>query len=118
MINDAVENPMPPQVVELASGFPVGIGSAGCTCGALTGGVMALGLAFGRIEPGRDNANILRLSKDIHDWFKERYESTCCRVLVKKVKFDDDDHINQCTRITGAVAEFVAHLIERESECA
>jgi len=28
-------------VIKLASGFPVGIGGSGCTCGAISGGVMA-----------------------------------------------------------------------------
>ncbi|MCE5190569.1 MAG: C-GCAxxG-C-C family protein [Actinomycetia bacterium] len=35
---------MPPEAIKLASGFPVGIGTGGCTCGALSGGVMVLGL--------------------------------------------------------------------------
>lgn len=118
VINDIVENPLPPQVVKLASGFPVGIGAAGCSCGALTGGVMALGLAYGRTEPGEDNAKILRLSKELHDWFIEKYGSTCCRVLVKKVEFGGAAHMDQCTGITGAVAEFVAHQIEKEGSSA
>ena len=32
----------------MASGFPVGIGGSGCTCGAIAGGIMALGMVFGR----------------------------------------------------------------------
>ena len=36
------------EVVALASGFPVGMGKAGCTCGAVVGSQMALGLIFGR----------------------------------------------------------------------
>ena len=111
VINDALGGPMPPHVAKLASGFPVGIGCAGCTCGALTGGVMALGLACGRSEPGTDNAKILALSKELHDWFKKEYGSTCCRVLVKNVKFGETDHVEQCTSITGSVAECVAELI-------
>ena len=43
VINDYLNNPMPKEAVCLASGFPVGMGTAGCTCGALAGGVMALG---------------------------------------------------------------------------
>lgn len=114
VINDMIGRPMSSEIVKLASGFPVGIGSAGCTCGALTGGVMALGLAFGRSEPGKDNSKVLEVSKKLHDWFKETYGSTCCRVLVKNVKFGESEHIAQCAEITGAVAEFVAAIIEKE----
>lgn len=38
----------PDNVIAMASGFPVGMGGSGCTCGALVGGIMALGLFFGR----------------------------------------------------------------------
>lgn len=40
-------------VIKMASGFPVGMGGMGCTCGALTGGVMAIGLVYGRSQ-GKD----------------------------------------------------------------
>lgn len=36
------------EVIALASGFPVGMGNAGCTCGAVVGAQMSLGLIFGR----------------------------------------------------------------------
>ena len=40
--NEYLGHPVPDEMVNLASGFPVGMGMAGCTCGALAGGVMAL----------------------------------------------------------------------------
>lgn len=112
VVNDMLGRPLPPECVKMASGFPVGIGSSGCTCGALTGGVMALGLAFGRTDPGDENAAILKLSGELHDWFKTTFGSTCCRILVKKVEFGSVEHIKQCTHITGSVAEYVSNLIE------
>ena len=36
----------PEEIIRLASGFPLGIGGAGCSCGAVTGGVMATVLGF------------------------------------------------------------------------
>ena len=39
---------IPDFVIAMSSGFPVGMGGAGCTCGAVAGGQMALGLIFGR----------------------------------------------------------------------
>ena len=113
VINDMLSRPLPPECVKMASGFPVGIGSSGCACGALTGGVMALGLAFGRTIPGDENTTILKLSAELHDWFKTTFGSACCRVLIKKVEFGGKEHIEQCTRITGLVAEYVANTIEK-----
>ena len=51
-VNAILGNPLPSEIVKLASGFTGGIGRSGSVCGALTGGVMALGLAFGRTNPG------------------------------------------------------------------
>ena len=42
-INGTLGNPFPAGIVRLASGFGGGIGNGGYVCGALTGGVMALG---------------------------------------------------------------------------
>lgn len=40
VINDHLGRPLPRETVKIASGFPVGMGTAGCACGALTGGIM------------------------------------------------------------------------------
>jgi C_GCAxxG_C_C family probable redox protein len=50
-INDAFGLNYPDRVIKLAFGFPIGIGGAGCACGAVTGGVMAIGVVFGRDQP-------------------------------------------------------------------
>lgn len=102
-------------VIALASGFPVGIGRSGCTCGAVTGGVMALGMVFGRTQPKDERVNkALVLSKELHDHFRSNHKSLCCRVLTKGLTLGTPEHKNQCVAFTGEVAEFVARLIARE----
>ena len=102
-------------VIALASGFPVGIGRSGCTCGAVTGGVMALGMVFGRTQPKDERVNkALVLSKELHDHFRSNHKSLCCRVLTKGLTLGTPEHKNQCVAFTGEVAEFVARLIVRE----
>src|SRR5512138_4013232 len=56
--NEFLGRPVPDEMVRLASGFPVGIGMAGCVCGALSGGVMALGLKYGRATAGAPTAGM------------------------------------------------------------
>lgn len=41
-------------IPKIATGFGAGIGGRGTVCGALSGGVMALGLKFGRKDPVRE----------------------------------------------------------------
>ncbi len=110
-VNKVLECGMPEEYVRLTSGFPVGMGGAGCSCGALTGGQTALGLVYGRTKPGGNNKKIMKLSQELHNKFKEKYKSTCCRVLVKDYKFGSKEHIERCTRVTGDVCQMVMELI-------
>ena len=38
--------------IAMSTGFPWGLGGAGCLCGAVAGGTMCLGYVFGRRTPG------------------------------------------------------------------
>lgn len=114
-IKDEFNMPVPDDVIAMASGFPVGMGGSGCTCGALVGGIMALGLFFGRTEPGDAKVKkAMELAKELHDNFKERHRSTCCRVLTKGMELGSPEHMAQCISFTGEVAEETARIIVRE----
>ena len=39
--------------IAMSTGFPWGLGGAGCLCGAVAGGAMCLGYVFGRNAPER-----------------------------------------------------------------
>lgn len=112
--NEAMDEPMPPEIVRLASGFPVGmgaLGTGGCTCGALSGGVMVLGLVYGRSMPGEEATLVLDKAKELHDWFKAEKRSTCCRALIAGLEFGSPEHIDQCVAFTGDVAEHLALML-------
>lgn len=111
VVNDFLDNPMPREAVCLASGFPVGMGMAGCSCGALTGGVMALGLKFGRKGPREENPGMFAAAKKLHDDFKEKFGSTCCRALIKDFEFGSPKHLEHCIKVTGAATEMVLRQI-------
>lgn len=99
-------------VIAITSGFPVGIGGAGCTCGALTGGVMALGLFFGRTEPkDRKVKKCMKLSKTLHTYFRDRHGVVCCHVLTKGRRLGFTRHMEQCVSFTGEIAEETARMI-------
>ena len=50
VIIDHFKVDVPREVIGMASGMSVGVGKSGCICGALNGGVLALGMLFGRSE--------------------------------------------------------------------
>lgn len=108
---------VPELVISMASGFPVGIGRSKCVCGAVSGGVMALGMLFGRTQPGDPKVEKnLALAGELHDYFKEANgkNSLCCRVLTREFDMSKGEHKAQCIAFTGLVAEKVAQIIIRE----
>lgn len=118
-IRSNFELDIPEEVIAMASGFPVGLGRAKCLCGAVSGGVMALGIFFGRTKQGDPKVEKnLAVSKELHDWFKENNgkNSLCCRVLTKEFDMSRGEHKEQCIRYTGLVAGKVAQIIIRELE--
>ena len=107
----------PEEVIAMASGMPVGIGKSGCICGALNGGVMALGCFFGRTKQGDPKVNKnIEVAHELHDWFKvaSGKNATCCRILTKEFDKGKGEHKEQCIRYTGLVAGKVAEIIVRE----
>jgi C_GCAxxG_C_C family probable redox protein len=115
-INDGFSLGYPESVIRLASGFPIGIGGAGCSCGAVTGGVMALGMVFGRDQPGDPRIDrCLGLCRELHTLFARRHGCLCCRTLTRGMKLKSPEHMEQCIAFTGEVAEEVAKIILRET---
>jgi len=112
VINKHLGYPVPEEAVRIASGFPIGIGKTGCVCGALSGGVMALGLKFGRSAPGGQAPKILEASGKLAERFKNRFVHTCCREITKAVQFASQDRREKCIAITGAVVVDVLELLE------
>lgn len=115
-IKDEFRLPVSDDIIAAASGFPVGMGGAGCTCGAISGGIMAIGLFFGRTKSKDEKVDkAMALSKELHDLFKSRHNNLCCRALTKGMDLGSPEHMEQCISFTGEVAEETARIIVRES---
>ncbi len=112
--NEYLGHPVPDEMVRLASGFPVGMGTAGCACGALTGGVMALGIKYGRSAAGAPTPGMFEAARELHDRFKRRRRVTCCRILIQDFDFGSPEYIQQCITITGEVTADVIELLSAD----
>jgi C_GCAxxG_C_C family probable redox protein len=86
-------------VVRLAAGFGGGSG-AGCICGAVAGGTMALGLVM-----AGDKKAVAAMTLELHAWFEREYGATCCKILTAKGK-------KGCVNFTASVAGKVAELLQ------
>jgi len=97
--------------IALAAPFSDGMGGSGCTCGALSGGVMSLGLCLGNGGARGKRERARRFSKELHARFTGRSRSACCRVLCRDVWKEPKRHFSQCVAITGTTARMTARLI-------
>lgn len=117
-LNEAFEGPLTPEeAICLGSPFCVGMGGAGCACGALTGAIAAVGLFAGKKRIGENGAPIRNCAHQIHDSFRNEFGATCCRVLTKKVKNDKKAHFAQCTKLTGYATALAATHIIAQNTC-
>jgi len=91
---------VPVAVVGSVSGFGGGSG-AGCICGAVSAGTVALGLVL------HDKKATTHLTKELHTWFKEKYGVTCCKIIRQ-------NHKGACPVLTGEVAGKVAEMLGRK----
>lgn len=115
-----LELDVPEEIVRMSSGMAVGVGKSGCLCGALNGGVMALGLLFGRTEPkgpkDPQSVKVMQLTNELHDWFKKATgkNAVCCRILTREFDMGKGEHKEQCIRFTGLAAWKVGQIVTRE----
>lgn len=99
------------QAMAMASALPVGLGGSGCLCGAVSGAATALGLGLS-CDPAPCARGVIRAaSARLHDDFKARFGSTCCRVLTRKLKDDRKAHFAQCEELTAMAAQMVTELL-------
>lgn len=116
VLNQGLGGGLPPDIaMKVASGFPEGIGSSGCTCGALTGCVIALGLFLSQSDSNLAvRRKAMTASGLLHHDFKSRFGSTCCRVLIKNGSSEIPHYFEACCDRGGWAAEHAARMILAE----
>lgn len=117
-INELLGWPMPKEVTKLASAFPIGIGKSKCLCGAISGGAMALGMAYGRNHGEPMQERMFPVAAALHDHVKATYGNTCCRVIIKDFDFASPERKAHCVKITGEVTAWVAEQLLADPQTA
>lgn len=114
-IKNNFELDMPDEMIAMASGFPVGIGKSKCVCGAVSGGVIAIGYFFGRTKGGDPKIQkTLELANELQESFRKNHGCLCCHVHTKGFDMASGEHKKQCVAFTGEIAEKAAEIIVRE----
>ena len=84
-----------------------GMGS-GCSCGALTGMVMAAGIR----QQYDQHPMGPQLAKHLHDQFKQEFGATCCRAIKKKRSLLNKVGNRACVDLTGRTAALLVRQWE------
>jgi C_GCAxxG_C_C family probable redox protein len=118
-IRTNIDPEMPEVLIAAASGFPVGVGRARCLCGAVSGGVIALGYFFGRTEASSaedpKSVNAIKLAGELQERFRKAHNGVlCCHIHTKGEYLKAGKLQEQCIEFTGDMAENTAEIIARE----
>ncbi len=112
-------------VPRVATGFGGGIGRKGSVCGALTGGIIALGLEMGRVDPKDAQARdrLYAISREIYEKFEKEFGTALCFNLTqcdlttpegqKKAK-ELNLHQNLCSQFVQRVVKWVGEALEEQ----
>jgi C_GCAxxG_C_C family probable redox protein len=99
------------QYYKIATGFGSGMGKSGCSCGAVTGAVMVLGLIAGRSKNYESENVVYTATRELHDKFRAKHKALCCRVLTKDVVWNSAEHKALCEENILDAAQICGEII-------
>lgn len=112
-----------PTALRLSCAYGSGVARAGETCGAVSGALMAIGLAHGSAAAGDHAAKerTYALARELRDTFRDREGSLLCRELIRfdlstaaglKAASESGVFQERCPAFVRSAAELVAGLLD------
>ena len=105
---------------KIATAFCSGMSRSCSTCGALTGGIMAIGLVFGRSTPNESVEPAYEAGRQLIQEFEKEFGDCNCDALLGgcdlstpegQAMFVEKRLMESCQKITGKAAEITARII-------
>ena len=110
-LNDAHDLGLPSSAFGIATPFGGGFGGARSACGALTGGLMAMGLARGRSDPSQPAGPGATAGRLLHDRFFAQFQTVSCRELTDGFEWDKPERRQACQAYVRFAAETAASIL-------
>ena len=110
--NDVYHLGLPESTRKIATGFALGMGEAGCACGAVTGAVAVLGAVAGRTRAYQSEGVAHLAAKQLHDHFKTKHKAICCRVLTRSVEWGSAQHKTLCEQYVIDAATITDEILK------
>lgn len=98
------------QGLKMSTPFGGGIGRSEDICGALVGGVLAIGVSLGRTAPDEDRYASYDAAARLHKEFEALFRSTCCKVL-NKSDFKTPEHRTRCGEYVGGATRLAIQIL-------
>jgi len=103
-------------IPRVATAFGGGIGRTHQEiCGALTGGIIAVGCLFGRSKAGDDWTAAAEIVAELRSRFIRKYGTTNCEALLEM--FGPQEDFIRCKQLSGEVASMLAMILEERGGC-
>lgn len=104
----------------VASGFCSGVARTCDICGAVSGGILALGLCYGRSTPGEPLDDLYALVRELKRRFQQAHGASNCRELLGldlstesgKKAYREQDLYATCRAYVADACRIVAELLE------
>ncbi|MEW6412487.1 MAG: C-GCAxxG-C-C family protein [Candidatus Zixiibacteriota bacterium] len=81
-------------------------------CGALSGGVLAIGLLYGRTRPGVDVQKAKDLATEYRARFAKEFGCTKCSTLLEG--FGEQNDSDKCRALTGQAAGLLSDILDEK----
>lgn len=98
--------------IKVASGFCGGVGRTfEDICGALAGGVIAIGYLYGRMEQGKDIGHACGIIKEFRDSFIKEFGSTNCNSI--KQCLGEQENFSKCKILNAKATAMLADILQK-----
>ncbi len=105
-------NENPTQAVSHATAFGAGMGRTfDETCGALSGGLIAIGHLHGRQKPNENWDIPANLAANLRERFIDTYQTTHCKTL--RDRFGEEEQPEECSKLVCKVTIELLELLQK-----
>jgi len=100
------------EVIKASTPLGAGLGFSKNMCGCLTGGVLALGLKYGRRDLKKSRRPSWSRSYRLVERFQNRYHTVSCSEMIKEFRdFSSTSRIQRCMDIIAFTTREIASLL-------
>lgn len=104
---------VPDEVIRSSTGLAGGCGGSKEMCGALIGGIQAIGLKHGRVDKADDRKPAMERSGELIDAFHRQFGTISCHKLTGDFPdFNSPERREHCTKFVAFVAQRLRELLK------